>query len=142
VLGCFWTAYFLAGVSAGALPRRLGAGRVLTASVALSAAGLGLAAAAPAWSAFVPAITLVGLGGGALDATLNTTAALDTGTSTLNAVHACFAIGATVGPIALAVLLSVGGSWRLVIVASSPGRQVSGWPGFGPHLPAAGFSSL
>ena len=113
VLACFWTAYFLAGASAGGLQRRLGGARVLTASVAVSAAGLGVAAAAPAWLAFLVAIILIGLGGGALDATLNATAALDTSTRTLNLVHACFAIGATVGPIALAVLLSVGGSWRL-----------------------------
>jgi MFS family permease len=72
-----------------------------------------VSAAAPSWPALLVGASLLGSGGGALDTGLNVTAALHVGARTMNVLHACFAGGAAVGPLLLAAVLALGGSWRV-----------------------------
>lgn len=98
-------------LNAGTLIRRFGAGRLLagsTLAVGLGLLGFGLA---PSFPLFVLSGGLVGLGGGAIDAGLNTYAAGHYSARQMNWLHAAFGLGAAMGPAAMT--LTVGsGSWR------------------------------
>jgi fucose permease len=66
----------------------------------------------------VPLGLATGLGSGAIDAGLNTYFAANHSTKLMNWLHACFGIGATLGPIVMRVSLAVSGSWRWGYVAA------------------------
>jgi fucose permease len=104
--------YFVSGVAAGRVSAALGVGGLLTASTALVAAGLTGFALAPSWPSFVACALVVGLGSGAVDAALNTYAAVHFVPRHMNWLHACYSLGATLGPVAMTVALA-GASFRL-----------------------------
>jgi fucose permease len=105
--------YVLSSLFAGTLVGRLGVGRVLAGSTALAAAGLAVHATAPRWLPFVTGASLVGLGSGAVDAALNAFVARTYAAKHVNWLHACYSIGATLGPILMAAAIQRIGSWRL-----------------------------
>jgi fucose permease len=112
-LVCFAAGYFVFGVVAGVARRHLGATAILVGAAAAAAVGLFVSALAPSWPVLLIGAAVLGSGGGALDTGLNVAAALHVGARTMNVLHACFAGGATVGPLLLAAVLGIGGSWRV-----------------------------
>jgi fucose permease len=105
--------YFLASALTGPITQRLGIGRTLTASSAVSAVALLGFALSPTWAVLVMMLVLLGAGGGLIDAGLNAHTALHGGQRVMHLLHASFGIGATVGPLIMALFLVGPGSWRM-----------------------------
>jgi fucose permease len=108
----------VASSSSGPLISRLGVGRLLLVSAILNTVGLLGYGLAPGWWVIVPLGLATGLGSGVIDAGLNTYFAANHSTKLMNWRHACFGIGATLGPIVMRFSLAVGGSWRWGYVAA------------------------
>jgi fucose permease len=144
------TAYVLSSLSAGSLVGRLGVGGVLAGSTALAAAGLAVHAVAPHWVPFVIGASLVGFGSGAVDAALNAFVARTYAAKHVNWLHACYSIGATLGPILMATAIQRIGSWRvgyaavavlLVLLGAGFLATKSGW-GARPSVPPRPIGDL
>jgi fucose permease len=95
----FSAGFLLAGSSAGPLIHRLGTRAALTVGgAAFIAAGL-YTATRPAFAALVGVQVVAGYGTGVLESVLNAhLAALPGSTKLLNWLHACFGVGALIGP--------------------------------------------
>jgi fucose permease len=115
-LVCFSAGYFVFGALAGVARRSLGPTVILVGAALAAAAGLFVIATAPSWPVLLVGATVLGSGGGALDTGLNVAAALHVDARTMNVLHACFAGGAALGPLLLAIVLGAGGSWRVAFV--------------------------
>lgn len=112
--------YFLSGLFAGRLLNKVGVGVLLAgSSVLVAASGFGYAAA-PWWSLFASCSLLHGLGSGAIDTGLNHYVASHFSARHMNWLHACYSVGATLGPLIMTSMLAGFGSWRAgyVTVAS------------------------
>jgi fucose permease len=112
VLAGLAVGYIAAGLLAGRLIGALGIGGVLAASLAATALAAAGQALAPPWAMFVALALLAGLGGGAVDAALNAYSATHFSPRHLNWLHACWGIGATLGPALAAGLLAAGAGWQ------------------------------
>jgi fucose permease len=110
--------YLLASSYSGPLISRVGVGKLLLVSAILRVVGLLGYGLTPEWWLVVPLGLATGLGSGVIDAGLNTYFAANHSTKLMNWLHACFGIGATLGPIVMRVSLTVGGSWRWGYVAA------------------------
>lgn len=117
VLAALAAGYMTVGVLAGRLIAALGIGGVLAASLAATALAAGGQALAPPWPVFVALAVLAGLGSGAVDAALNAWAAHKLAARHLNWLHACWGIGATLGPAAATALLAAGAGWQAAYAA-------------------------
>jgi MFS family permease len=95
---------------------RLGLGRLLAGSVALSAVGLLCCALAPAYWVVVACAVLFGLSAGAIDAALNAYAARHFGPRRINLMHAAYGLGAATSPLVVTVVVASGSSWRWTYV--------------------------
>jgi fucose permease len=91
---------------------RLGLGRLLTGSVALSAVALACCALAPAYWVVVACGVLFGLSAGAIDAALNAFAAQHFGPRRITLMHAAYGVGAATSPLIVTGVVGAGGSWR------------------------------
>jgi MFS family permease len=91
---------------------RLGLGRMLAGSIALSAVALLCCALAPAYWVIVFCAVLFGLLAVAIDAALNSYAARHFGPRQINFMHAAYGIGAATSPLIVTVVVSAGTSWR------------------------------
>lgn len=111
--------YILAGLMAGRVILAIGIGGVLAASVAATAVAAFGHALAPPFTAFVALAVLAGLGGGAVDAALNAYSATHFSPRHLNWLHACWGIGATLGPAAATGLLAAGAGWQAGYAAAA-----------------------
>jgi fucose permease len=152
VLAAMAAGYIAASLLAGRAMLLLGIGGVLALSVAATATAALGQALAPPWAVFMVFAVLAGLGGGAVDAALNTYAALHFAPRHLNWLHACWGLGATLGPAIATGLLAAGAGWQagyaavgLMLAALSVAFALtrSRWqdsPGApdGPPLPALG----
>ncbi|MBI5548273.1 MAG: MFS transporter [Deltaproteobacteria bacterium] len=112
MLGTGMCGYFLSGLVAGRLVRTFGVGTLLVMSTGLVTVGLAGYALAPDWLLFLPFAALIGLGSGAIDTALNGYAARHLGVRHLNWLHACWGIGATLGPVIMTSVLVSGLSFR------------------------------
>ncbi len=112
LLVCGTAGYLTASLSSGPITVRMGVGRLLAWSTA--AAGLGLAglALAPSWWWLLPGMFLGGLGAGGIDAGLNAFAAERFSARMMSWLHACYGVGATLGPLLMTAVLVLGQSWR------------------------------
>lgn len=117
VLAALSAGYILAGLLAGRLIAALGIGGVLAASLAATALAAGGQALAPPWPVFVALAVLAGIGSGAVDAALNAWAAHKLAARHLNWLHACWGIGATLGPGVTTALLAAGAGWQAAYAA-------------------------
>src|SRR2546428_13567624 len=90
--------YAVSSILAGRIVVRFGVGRLLAASSAFVAVGLFGYASASRWAQFVPMAVVIGLGSGAIDASLNGWAARHIPVRHVNWLHACWSVGATAGP--------------------------------------------
>lgn len=152
VLAAMAMGYLVASILAGRAMLRLGIGGVLALSIAATATAALGQAMAPPWSLFLGFAVLAGLGGGAVDSALNTYAALRFAPRHLNWLHACWGLGATLGPGLATALLAVGAGWQagyaavgLVLAALAIAFAVTRgrWQGgadlpAGPPMPALG----
>ena len=116
LLASYTTGYLVASVATGRLTRAMGTGRLLAAGASVSAAGFAAYAISPVWAGVVAGSALVGTAAGVLDAGLNAYVAEHLGVRALNALHACFGVGATAGPLLVTGLLQADASWRLAYV--------------------------
>ena len=104
--------YFLSGLLAGAMIRKVGVGGLLalsSAAVALALAGYALA---PSWTAFFPVGFVMGLGSGAIDSGLNGYAARHFSVRHVNWLHACWGVGASTGPLIMTAAIATGHGYR------------------------------
>ena len=105
--------YFLSSFFAGQLTQRLGIGLLLTLSSLLVALAMFGNASAPWFAVFLASIFCWGLGSGAVDAGLNHYAASHFSPVHMNWLHACYSLGATLGPFLMTASLTYAQSWRL-----------------------------
>jgi fucose permease len=87
-------------------------GGLLLGSSLLVTLSLTLYALTPSWWGAVGAAALMGMGGGAIDSGLNAYAAAHFRERHVNWLHACYGLGAMLGPLLMTVILSGGVSWR------------------------------
>jgi fucose permease len=104
--------YFTSGVLAGRLMLRLGIGGLLSGSCFLVALAMFANSLTPIWWMMVFNAAIWGLGSGAIDAGLNAYAANHFAAKHMNWMHACYSIGAAVGPIAMTLAVVYARSWR------------------------------
>lgn len=102
----------LSSAAAGFVLARIGVGRLLAASTALSAAALVGYSLASAFWVIIAATTLLAAGSGAVDSGLNAYAARHFGARHINWMHASYGLGATVGPLLVTGMIGAGLSWR------------------------------
>lgn len=104
--------YLLSSFTSGRVVSRMGVGAFLMTGSLLAGVGHLGYALAPAWWAMVLLGLLAGMGGGVIDAGLNTYFATHFSASLMNWLHACFGVGATVGPAVMTAILNLGVTWR------------------------------
>jgi len=97
----------------GLVRERFGAIALLLVPTVLAGGGLALFALAETWPAMIAAAAILGAGLGLLDAAVNMEAALKRGVRFMGALHASWALGATLGPVLIGAVLVATGSWRL-----------------------------
>lgn len=104
--------YFFSSFFTGKLLGLWGIGILLAGSSALVAAsGLGYALA-PAWALFALCSLLHGLGSGAIDAGLNHYVSQHFPARHMTWLHACYGVGAMLGPLIMTGMIAGTGSWR------------------------------
>ena len=96
----------------GILLARLGVGRLVTASALLIGASAVAWALTPVWLPVLLGALLWGLGAGGIDAGLNAYAAARFTPRVTTWVHACWGLGAMLGPLAMTATLASGRGWR------------------------------
>jgi fucose permease len=109
--------YFLSSFFTGRLLNSLGIGALLAGSSALVAlSGFGYSMA-PVWAIFAACSLFHGLGSGAIDAGLNHYVAHHFSARHMNWLHACYSVGATLGPLTMTAVIAWNGSWRIGYLA-------------------------
>jgi MFS family permease len=106
------TGYMLASATSGRLIARLQIGVVLALSCGIAALSLLGSGSVPFWALLVVLSFTYGLGGGMIDAGLNAYAADHFSPRAMNWLHACFGIGATVGPAIMTAVVVGGFGWQ------------------------------
>jgi fucose permease len=112
LLVMFTTGYLWSSFSSGWLLQRLNVGVLLALSCLATALSLLGYALAPWWWCMVALGALSGLGAGAIDAGLNTFAAIHFSPRLVNWLHACYGIGASSGPILMTRVLNMPRPWQ------------------------------
>jgi fucose permease len=102
----------LSSAASGWFVGRIGVGKLLLLGAGLRTVGLLAVALAPVWWGMMAAALLTGLGGGGLDAGLNTYVATNHRASHMNWLHACYGVGTTVAPLIVTALLVAGRAWQ------------------------------
>jgi len=97
---------------AGRLAARFHLGVLLAASTFLAGSAFAVYALSPSWWVVVGAGVLSGVGGGGIDAALNIYVAANHGERAMQWLHACYGVGAMIGPILMTLAISSLGSWR------------------------------
>lgn len=108
-LGCGYCSSSFLG---GTLSSALGIGKLLTVSSALVVTAMLVHSVAPAWPLLVASAVIWGLGSGAIDAGLNTYVSKRFSARHVNWLHACYSLGATIGPLLMTAMVVRAGSWR------------------------------
>jgi fucose permease len=112
VLAAAVTGYFLSGILAGAAIRQLGVGGLLAISSIVAALALLGYALAPSFNTFFPIALVMGLGSGAIDSGLNSYAAGHFSVRQVNWLHACWGLGASIGPLIMTAAIARGHGYR------------------------------
>jgi fucose permease len=124
-LGAFLLAntagYMLASAVSGRLIGALNTGALMAGCCGLTGLALLGIGSAPAWAVLVALGFVAGLSGGAIDGGMNSYAATHFSPQAMNWLHACFGIGATLGPAIMTAVITGGLSWRVgyAIVAAA-----------------------
>ncbi len=117
LVGFYTVGYLTSTVAVGRVLDRFGIAATLQAGMSAAAVGLLVYALTPYWLLAVAAAAVSGTGGGTVDATTNTYVAHTGGVRAMNLLHAFFGVGATLGPIAVTVVLDLDVTWRLIYAA-------------------------
>lgn len=104
--------YFFASFGSGRIINRLGVGALLLASSLLGVVGLLGYALSPSWVGLIVFALVSGSAGGLMDAGMNIYFAATYGPRLMNWLHACFGVGATIGPLLMTTIIQSGQSWR------------------------------
>jgi fucose permease len=104
--------YMLASAVSGRLMSLLNTGTMLAVSCCVAALALLATGSAPFWLLLVVLGFVSGLSGGAIDGGLNAYAAEHFSPRAMNWLHACFGIGATLGPAIMTAAITGGWGWR------------------------------
>lgn len=137
------TGYLLASSGYGWLHSVFGTGTLLGGGSVVMMVGIAGIAGAPAWGLVAVAAILLGLGGGLVDTGMNAHAALVFDVGSINLLHACYGIGASIGPIVVTLSLVATGIWRAgyavlavlqILVAVAVWTRRSRWTGAEPDL--------
>lgn len=104
--------YMTSSFLSGTLIARMGVGKLLTISCALTGLALVGYTLVPSWWMMVLLGVMAGLGAGAIDAGLNTYVAAHFGEGLMQWLHASYGIGVTIGPIIMTMALTTLNSWR------------------------------
>lgn len=104
--------YCVSAFFGGKLTHVLGLGNLLWISSALVAGAMLACGGAPAWGVIVAAAIVWGLGSGGIDAGLNAYVASHFSARHMNWLHACYSVGATLGPLLMTAMIVRLGSWR------------------------------
>jgi fucose permease len=105
--------YMLASAVSGRMMALLNVGTLLAGGCGLAATAMLATAGAPSWPVLVLLGFASGLSGGAIDGSLNAYAAAHFSPRAMNWLHACFGIGATLGPAIMTGVIVYGLSWRI-----------------------------
>jgi fucose permease len=108
----FTGGYLLSSFNSGRLLAHMNVGALLALSCLATAASLLGYGLAPHWWVMVVLGLLSGLGAGAIDAGLNTYAALHFTTRTVNWLHGFYGLGATLGPLIMTCGITGGHPWQ------------------------------
>lgn len=100
------------GFASGYVLRHLGIGLVLTGSGLLTGVALLGFAFAPSFGWILFLAAPLGLGAGSVDAAMNHFVAEHYSSRHMNWLHACWAVGATIGPLVMGAALAVNNSWQ------------------------------
>jgi len=111
--------YMTSSFLSGPVVTRIGVGRVLAASCAMTGVALIGYTLVPEWWMMVLLGVVAGLGAGAIDAGLNTYVAAHFSEGLMQWLHASWGVGITLGPIIMTLALTAGNSWH-------PGYQIVG----------------
>jgi fucose permease len=106
------TGFILASLTVSRLIVSFGVGKVLVGAALSAAAGYLGYALSPSWFFLLACSLLSGYGGGAIDASMNMYVASKHSVRTMNWMHACYGIGATLGPLMMTFFISGGLGWR------------------------------
>ena len=112
ILLAMMAGYLFSSFCTGLLVARLGVGRLLLASGLLVAASAAAWAATPVWPPVVLGAVASGLGAGAIDAGINAFAAARFTPRLITWLHACWGLGAMLGPMGMTAALASGLGWR------------------------------
>ncbi len=104
--------YVAASSATGMLLARMGIGTLLAGSCLITGLALFGYTVAPSWAVLVALGLLTGFGGGAIDAAINTHAAVHYSARLVNVLHAFWGIGAALGPALMTATLVRGYDWR------------------------------
>ena len=104
--------YLAASFGTGTVLERLGVGRLLVASSLLVAASAATWAVTPWWAVIVAFGFVSGLGAGAIDAAVNAFAATRFTPRVITWLHACWGLGAMLGPLVMTAVIAAGPGWR------------------------------
>lgn len=105
--------YMTSSFVSGPLVTRLGVGKVLAASCALTGVALLGYTLVPVWWMMVLLGIVAGLGAGAIDAGLNAYVASHFSEGLMQWLHASWGIGTTLGPIIMTIGLTASNSWHV-----------------------------
>ena len=111
----------LSSIFSNRILKKFGTGRVTLTSVAMTALALFGFAQAPSFVWLILAALPLGLGGGAVDAGLNSFIADHYESRHMSWLHCFWGIGALSGPLLLSAILARGGTWRssYLLIASA-----------------------
>ncbi|HEX2973578.1 MAG TPA: MFS transporter, partial [Tepidisphaeraceae bacterium] len=105
--------YLVSSSLGGQLVRTFGVGKLLVVSSLLVTLFLAGDSLAPAFFWMIPFAVIGGLGSGAIDAAINTFAALKFSPRIVNWLHAFWGVGATIGPLLITAALATHLGWRV-----------------------------
>jgi fucose permease len=112
ILLAMMAGYLASSFSAGAVLERLGVGRLLVASSLLVAVSAAAWAATPWWVPILGGAFVSGVGAGAIDAGINAFAAARFTPRLITWLHACWGLGAMLGPLVMTAVVTAGPGWR------------------------------
>lgn len=125
LLAAAMVGYVVSAFASGTLTARLGLGGLLLVSSVVMVASSLTYATATGRSAALTAALLAGLGGGAIDAGINAYMARHLPARLTTWLHACYGIGAALGPLLITALMTRSVSWRVgyVTIAAALGAM-------------------
>lgn len=107
----FTIGYLSTSSTSGKILKHISLGMLLAISCLITALSLLTYALTDYWNLMIVASFLLGSGGGAIDSSINTFAASRFSASTVNWLHAFYGIGATTGPLLVAIMLANNLQW-------------------------------